>query len=373
MRIDFRHLSRAQRGLLLASVVVVMSVMLFGLAEGGLRIRHRIKFGFNWGIEDTYSVDGRSGLRIATPGGVFGGIRINSMGFRGPEIQQPKPPNTVRIAFLGSSTTYCADVSSNDLAWPHLVTKAVQETSPSRAIDYVNAGVPGYGVDDLIKALQYRVGSLQPDVVVIYEGHNDLSFNSFQLAVKQGIASKRTEQTLSWPTKYSLLWYLVEKNLMILKQQRTSEQSGKLKFDEAELVEPFHRELRDLVTRSQAAAKLVALVTFSTQIRPEQSPEQQTKAAVTSLYYMPYMSVQDLLRAYRAYNEVVRQVAEETGALLITEENSIPGDTVHFVDSIHFTDEGSRAQAQRVANGLINSPLLQGILSQAPRTQSSRQ
>jgi hypothetical protein len=76
------------------------------------------------------------------------------------------------------------------------------------------------------------------------------------------------------------------------------------------------------------------------------------------------MSVQDLLRAYRAYNEVVRQVAEETGALLIADENSIPGNTAHFADSVHLTDQGSRAQAQRVAHGLINSPILQRILSQ---------
>jgi len=355
-------LSRAQRGLLAAIVVALAFIAPFAMAEVGLRVRHRIKYGNLWGIEETYKIDDASGLRIPVPGGSFGGIRINSLGFRGPELAVPKPPSTVRVAFLGSSTTYCAEVSNNENTWPHLVTEALKAESPDVNVDYVNAGVPGYGIAHSLRNLETRVGRLNPDIIVIYEGHNDLTSNSFDLAVKQGIASKRTEQTLSWPTKYSLFWYLVEKNLFISAVQKDAgEAKGKLTFEKSALTAPFHRELKELVEASKRVANRVVLVTFSTRIRRDQTAEQQTRAAVTSLYYMPYMSIEGLLEAYASYNEVVRQVAEETGAFLIADENVIPADAVHFADSVHFTDKGSHAMAERVVQGLLKSAVMREI------------
>jgi hypothetical protein len=117
------------------------------------------------------------------------------------------------------------------------------------------------------------------------------------------------------------------------------------------------------VDASKRTAKLVVLVTFSTQLRPDQTSEQQTHAAVTSLYYMPYMSINGLLEGYASYNEVVRQVAQESGALLVSDENSIPGDGRHFADSVHFSDEGSLAMAQRVARGLVESSAVRKLVA----------
>jgi len=73
------------------------------------------------------------------------------------------------------------------------------------------------------------------------------------------------------------------------------------------------------------------------------------------------MSVNGLIQGYAEYNDAVRQVASETGALLIDGENSIPGDAQHFADSVHFTDKGSHLMARRVARGLIQSPRLQEL------------
>lgn len=359
-----RNLAAHHRWLLLAATVVTISVALFGAAELGVRVRQHIKFGSLLRIEDTYTIDPKSGLRIPVPGGSFGGIHINSMGFRSPELEIPKAASTVRMAFLGSSTTYCADVSSNENTWPHLVAQKLRAQWPDVNVDYINAGVPGYSVTSSLQNLKSRVAPLAPDIIVIYEGHNDLSGNSFDLAVKEGLASKQTEQNLSWPAKYSLLWYLVEKNLLIISKQRSAHEiEGKLRFDKEALTAPFRRDLKDLVEASKRVAPLVVLVTFSTQLRNEQTPEQQTRAAATSLYYMPYMSINGLIEAYAGYNEVVRQVAQETGSLMISDENSIPGDPQHFVDSIHFTDEGSRVMSQRVAHALLESAALQEIFS----------
>lgn len=70
---------------------------------------------------------------------------------------------------------------------------------------------------------------------------------------------------------------------------------------------------------------------------------------------MPFMTPRGLLDAYARYNQVIREVAQETGALLIEGENDTPGDGQHFTDSVHFTDAGSRAMATRVSRALARN------------------
>jgi len=50
-------------------------------------------------------------------------------------------------------------------------------------------------------------------------------------------------------------------------------------------------------------------VTFAPRLRAEQSPEERKEAAASSLYYMPYMAIDDLITAFAHYNQVIREVA----------------------------------------------------------------
>ena len=69
---------------------------------------------------------------------------------------------------------------------------------------------------------------------------------------------------------------------------------------------------------------------------------------VSSRHHMPYLSADSLLGAFNRYSQIIREAAEETGALLIGQEDRVPADPVQFNDSVHFTDAGSKAQADRV-------------------------
>jgi hypothetical protein len=72
---------------------------------------------------------------------------------------------------------------------------------------------------------------------------------------------------------------------------------------------------------------------------------------------MPYFTPDDLIEHFAAYNDAIRRVAIETGAILIEGELDIPGGATHFVDSIHFTDRGSEMMAQRVFDRLVAANL----------------
>jgi lysophospholipase L1-like esterase len=350
--------------LLVLAALVTTSVLLT-FAEVGLRIRHYIRFGGNfWGIGDTYTNDAASGMRIPIPGGHFGPIEINSFGFRSPEIEKAKPPGKVRIAFLGGSTTYCAEVSSNEMTWPYLVWKALHERWPKLDLDYINAGVPGYTTETLLHSLQARVSQFQPDIIVIYEATNDLSANSYDLAREQGVVQARQEETIGWLGHHSLLFFLVGKNLEVQRQQWRAESSaGKIRLDMARLDAMFRNDYTNLVEASKTVAPLGVAATFSPRIRAEESTEDRRAAAITSLYYMPYMTIDDLITAFESYNNVIREVAAAHGAILIGGEYSIPGDAQHYVDSVHFNDAGSISMANRVAQALISSPAIQAYVT----------
>jgi lysophospholipase L1-like esterase len=360
----FDRLPAWQRGVVLSLTVLVISLVLLLGAEAAVRIRNLARNGNFWGIDETYEIDPATGLRIPIPNGHFGPIHINSFGFRGPAITREKPPSRLRIAFLGGSTTFCGEVSGDAMTWPALVEKALHERWPTLSIDYINAGVPGYTIRSLLPALEKRVAQFKPDIIVIYEATNDLSANSYELAHEQGVAPMHQEEEISWLGRHSLLAYLVEKNLEIMRLQReVTDPSGKIKLDMPRLDAEFRQDYINLVTASQKVAKIVATVTFAPRLRPYQSPDQRREAAITSLYYMPYMTIDDLLKGFADYNEVIRQMSQSYGTVLVGDADAIPADVQHYTDSVHFTDAGSIAMANRVSRVLIASPQVQALVA----------
>lgn len=341
----------------LGLVTVVLMALLVAAAEGIVRLRQWSKHGTASSFDSLYRLDESIGLRVLVPGARMGNISINSLGFRGPEIEMPKPPGRIRIAFLGASTTFCAEVSGDAAVWPQVAVQLLKQRFPGADIDFVNGAVPGYTVASSLKNLQHRVEPLQPDVVVFYEATNDLSAETRRLAESQGLVEPRRHHEPSWLSQRLRLWELVEKNLSVHRaRQGAGTDNGRVAIDASTLGREFSAGLTRLVEEASRGGRLVALATFSARLRPEQTPEEKKQAAVSALVYMPFMSLDGLLAGYSRYNDAIRRVARETGSLLIDGETRIPGDALHFTDSVHFTDAGSRAMANRVADSLAADP-----------------
>ena len=366
----FESLGARQRTALLLAVVLLAAILLAALAEGGLRLRQYLKHGSSsGGIEELYRYDEALDLRVPVAGFETERVRINSLGFRGPEIPQPKPAGTLRVAFVGASTTFCASLDQEDV-WAGKVIERLAAHYPDQRFDYVNAGVPGYVAESSARNLAFRVAPLAPDIVIIYHATNDLSSNGRAAAKRAGWQGAHGEQQLSWLSQYSVLVYLLEKNLKVWTAQRRASDlaradAAKIEVPPAALAEPFEADLRALVAEAQAVADQVVLVTFSPRVRQEQSTEVRAEAAVTSLYYMPFMSLQGLIDGFAAYNEVIRKVGRDADVLVIGGEHEIPGTGEYYVDSVHFTARGGARMAARVADGLIGSGALDDALAKA--------
>ena len=345
---------------------VLAMCLTFGLFEVGVRLIQRYRYGDSASVY-RFEMDPVSGLRRMVQSETKGSrisIKINSLGFRGPEIDQPKPADTIRLAFLGGSTTFCAEVSGDEFTWPHLVWKNLQAEFPGVSLDYVNAAVPGYTSGQLLRNLKYYVANLQPDIIIIYEATNDLSYDARLLAEAQGIYHHENHDATTFG-RWSVAWQLIEKNLQIFSNRKVSADArGEiLRFDPKSLSRRFEQRLTELFEASKRVAPVVAVATFSYKLRRDQTRDQQIAAANTALFYMPYMDVGGLLDGYEEYNRVIRAVAKQANVLLIDGELTIPGNDLHFHDSVHFTDEGSRAMARRVTHYLAADPRIRDLIA----------
>jgi lysophospholipase L1-like esterase len=351
---------------LAASIVLALCAL-----EGAVRVRQWMQYGTSTGEAFQLVADRASGLFIPKPGQDTGRIRINSQGFRGPEIPRTKPPGTVRLAFLGGSTTFCAEVSGNENTWPALVTRGLGERYPGVKFDYVNAGVPGYGLGSMRKNLERRVAPFRPDIIFFYEATNDMASDTRELAARRGLYSDMTKDS-SPLAKISVAWFLIERRMIRQQQEKAARSGITLAYDPDSLAHVFGERLAGCLQAAKAVAPVYAVATFSHKMRRDQSPQVALANSAEALFYSPYTSVAELITSFDAYNRAIREVADSTGAILIDGEDTIPGDDIHFADSVHFTDEGARTMAARVLGAVEEAPEFRKLVAERAREAGSR-
>jgi hypothetical protein len=102
------------------------------------------------------------------------GLVTNAYGFRGGPVPLARQPRTIRIAFLGASTT----VSSHHFpySYPEHVGYWLNEWAAEKKLDLrfevLNAGRESIGSPDIAAIMKNEVAPLVPDLVVYYEGAN---------------------------------------------------------------------------------------------------------------------------------------------------------------------------------------------------------
>lgn len=102
------------------------------------------------------------------------GLVTNAYGFRGGPVPLARQPKTIRIAFLGASTT----VSSHHFpySYPEHIGYWLNRWAAAKKLDLrfevLNAGRESIGSPDIAAIMRNEVAPLAPDLVVYYEGAN---------------------------------------------------------------------------------------------------------------------------------------------------------------------------------------------------------
>ena len=156
-------------------------ILLILLLNGACALGERLAYGAFWGKE---SPEGlyihKNGERLRLKANVeLNGwlyqVSVNSLGFRGMDLEVPKPTGSFRVWCMGGSTTFDIFSDSDANTWPAQTEAMLSEQFPNQKIEVLNAGIPGdVLLDSRENFLKYKK-ELKIDAVVIYHGPNDLS------------------------------------------------------------------------------------------------------------------------------------------------------------------------------------------------------
>ncbi len=119
------------------------------------------------------------------------GLVTNHMGWRGPPIELTKAARTVRIAFVGASTT----VNSHyfPYSYPEFIAPWLNLWAAAHKLDVrfetINAGRESLGSTDIEAVVRNELLPFRPDLVVYYEGANQFFLDPMVKQVPRGKAS----------------------------------------------------------------------------------------------------------------------------------------------------------------------------------------
>jgi lysophospholipase L1-like esterase len=351
-----RVANHARRTEIVIGLTILIGILgtLVGL-EAVLRAQASAQFGDAQGAFEAsalYSRDPATGLLRLNPGARSGTISVNRYGFRGLEIAGQSGGRIVQLAFIGHSTTL-DPYSGETENWPYLVSRGVGVDVPDCRVELINGGVPGYGTAAMIRYFDAYVRPHKPVLTFLLSADYNNNFN--RQAKAQGLAIY-ADRSHGWLADHSLLIAKVVKNSKAVALMRSAySKIGKLVPDWINLEMEFDRTVTNAVEHIASSGSRIAVLTTAYRLRREQSQPEQIAAVQTQLEFTPYLSIPDLLEAQARYNRVVETAVRKSDAILIGDENSVPGTTQYYADSNHFTPAGSRAMAERVMRQLHGS------------------
>jgi len=306
-----------------------------------------------------------------TPGFSRPLLHHNALGFRGPEISEAKRPGTMRVFCLGDSSTYGFSISRDEATWPARLQLYLSSNAKPGRFEVINAGAPGYSSFESLSMLEYRGLDLQPDVVVVYLGFNDLRASTWPRVAPDnshfrkswGLPEKPLIATLELSETFLLArWFFtdyeskaVELARFVIVPEDGDQLTHGLQAPKEQGYVNFQRNLRSIVAVARSEGARVLLVT---QAYGEATIDQDRAPIIGS--------------AMARICGIVRNVSAERhddGVALLDARRLLPTVPGIFTDGVHMNDDGADFLARLVAARLIElrwtTPVLQNAPSQS--------
>lgn len=313
-----------------------------------------------------------------TPNYVAGPNRHNSLGYRGDEIDIPKPSGEFRIVCLGGSTTYTGKVGDYRKTYPYRLGQLLRQEGYSHA-RVINGGVSGWNSRETLINFQLRVLDLEPDLIIVYHGINDVHprlvwpSDAYRGDNSGGRAPMQPSLFMPSPLEYSALYRFVMvrsgamrphssfertvdltpdtyygDNFHLQARQGRYPQGLFLKVSVMDMLDAnppvyFERNLRNLVALAQSHEVETVLSSFA------YSPRFPNEPRVASAEYQ---------RALAEGNEVVRRVAETTPAHYFDFAANFPEKKDLWTDGRHVNEQGALLKARHFVHYLLQQQLV---------------
>ena len=275
-------------------------------------------------------------------------VRINALGFRGPETTLEKR-GRYRIVALGESTTYGATIRAGERPWPELLQERIdRELACARPVEVINGGVPIWTLRDHLERWDTRVQPLDPDLILSYHGYNGFHFLLDDLPT-----TSAAEPPVAPPRPSRLLRALEQRVRLARFERRYRAAHGEAaERSDAELLETrYARQYLALLAAARRADARVALASFNMAVTAE-SPE-----PVVAFYAGAFPDVRERILANALHSRLVARLANVPGVTAVDTSAGLDGAYEDaFIDLVHLTQAGRRRLADRMFEGL--APIL---------------
>lgn len=288
--------------------------------------------------------------------GPEGNAEHNSLGFRGPEIEQPKPSDTFRIVTFGGSSTYTSRVPHWRYDFQRVLQGELRTYYDYENIEVINGGVSGYSSWESMLNFILRGVELEPDLIIVYHGINDASARSVPPDVYRADNSGARKQWGKDPLClhlycsriFSKLTNIYSNSLDIYPDtyqpsadNRYNPVLGMRVSEVLEKNQPrfFERNLRNMIAVAREHGIEVVLVTWA------YSPKQE-------------MATAHMQKAVAEQNEIVRALGETHDVHVYDFAAEMSTSTKYWDDGAHVTIEGAQLKGELFASYLIGQNVI---------------
>ena len=298
----------------------------------------------------------------------------NALGYRGEDIVQPKPEDVFRIVTLGGSTTYGEFIEDNAQTYPAQLERELRETHGFERVEVINAGVPAYTSWESLVNLQFRVLDLEPDLIIIYHGVNDINPRLSDPATYSGHNAARgywkgDDEPIPVSSLYRFalvrLGWEPPVSLKIESQfvQPEGTQNCGLAFEEGVAIcanydmtaeevmaaNPpiyFERNIRNMIHSARGQGVEVMLASWA------YSPHDYDFPGGT------FMTEPFRQAAIAEHNQVIENIASDLEVAYYDFVADMPTDTQYWIDGQHVNGSGAMIQAEQFAAFIVENGLL---------------
>ena len=275
-------------------------------------------------------------------------IRINNLGFRGPDLPRDKG-DAFRIVALGESQTFGPTLRNGEKPWPELLQDLFdQHASCGRKIEVINAGTEAYTLENNLERMHRDILPLKPDLILSTHGMNGfLAFGLRRVAEpnEPGVRPRASA--------------LVGRSVLAIERAAHDWRDGNsararpvalAPMSDAELMQSrYADEYRKLIALARDNGVDIALADSTMSVN-EFSPRE-----VKDFYGAVFKPIDDIIAANAAHNRLVKLIARDEDAPLVDMAAGVDGiwDDDLYLDIVHFTEAGN----ERVANLMFRSLL----------------
>ena len=298
-----------------------------------------------------------------TPNYQKGMTSHNSLGYRNDEFSLEKPDNVFRIVALGGSSTYDVSIKNNANTFTAQLEKLLIEEYGYTNVQVVNAGVPGFNSWEILVNLEFRVLDLDPDLVIIYEGTNDVHARLVQPAAYRGDDSGRRQ---AWLPPRVALW---EHSALLRILSRSMNVTRQVSIDDfvsapTYVSWPFESRLNEvnLDPREILAENPPIYFRRNLENMIAVAKEHGVQILFSTWAYSPYLddyaSEGYYQQGFQENNDVVKEVAASHDIPLFDFASTMPQDVVYWADGRHVNEAGAIVKARLFAEYLHDQGLI---------------